>query len=157
MYREEANGYNHGCNVLHELVEPWANSGRIVVGDSYFASVQAAIRLFRIGLRFIGVVKTATTGYPMVYLGRVLLPDGKGDRHGVVTLDEESGCQLLAFVWSDRDRRHFISTCSSLASGNVIERTRWKQVDTTPNANPERNGSLFDSLKLVRRTTLLVA
>jgi len=119
--------------------------------------IKAAIRLFRIGLRCIGIVKTATTGYPMVYLGRVLLPDGKGDRHGVVTFDEESGCQLLAFVWSDRDRRHFISTCSSLASGNVIERTRWKQVDTTPNANPERKGSLFDSLKLVRRTTLLVA
>ena len=124
--------------MLHEFVEPWGNSGRIVVGDSYFASVQAAIRLFRIGLRFIGVVKTATTGYPMVYLGRVLLPDGKGDRHGVVTFDEESGCQLLAFVWSDRDRRYFISTCSSLASGTVIERTRWKQVDATPNANPER-------------------
>lgn len=133
----EENGYNHGCNVLHELVEPWANTGRIVVGDSYFASVQAAIRLFRIGLRFIGVVKTATAGYPMAYLGRKELPDGKGDRFGLVTVDE-TGCQLLAFVWSDRDRRYFVSTCSSLSAGHIIERTRWKQIDKAPNAEPER-------------------
>ncbi len=138
LYRVESNGYNHGCNVLHELVEPWANTGRCVVGDSYFASVQAALRLFTIGLRFIGVIKTATTGYPMTYLGRVLLPEGKGDRHGVVTVDEATGCQLLAFVWCDRDRRYFISTCSSLANGTTIERTRWRQIDTSPNADPER-------------------
>ena len=84
------------------------------------------------------MIKTATTGYPMVYLGRVLLPDGKGDRHGVITRDEATGCQLLAFVWCDRDRRYFISTCSSLASGSVIERTRWRQIDKTPNADPTR-------------------
>ena len=136
--RVEHNGYNHGCNVLHELVEPWANTARTVVADSYFASTQSALRLFHIGLRFIGVIKTATTGYPMAYLGRVELPEGKGDRHGVVTVDEETGCQLLAFVWCDRDRRYFISTCSSLSSGNVIERTRWRQINRTPNADPER-------------------
>jgi len=136
--RVEENGYNHGCNVLHDLVEPWANTGRCVVGDSYFASVQAALRLFVIGLRFIGVIKTATTGYPMAYLGRVVLPDGKGDKHGLITRDEDTGCQLLAFVWSDRDRRYFISTCSSLADGTTIERTRWRQIDMAPNAEPVR-------------------
>jgi len=124
--------------VLHELVEPWANAARTVVGDSYFASTQSALRLFSIGLRFIGVIKTATTGCPMVCLGRVQLPEGKGDRHGLITVDEDSGCQLLAFVWCDRDRRYFISTCSSLASGTVIQRTRWRQIDLAPNADPER-------------------
>ncbi len=137
-YRVEENGYNHGCNVLHDLVEPWANSGRIVVGDSYFASTQSAIRLFSMGLRFIGVIKTATTGYPMQYLGRVVLPDGKGSRHGVVTHDDQAGCQLLAFVWVDRDRRYFITSCSSLATGETIERRRWRQLDRTPNAEAQR-------------------
>ena len=83
----------------------------------------------------------------MVCLGRVELPDGKGDRHGLVTMDETTGCQLLAFVWSDRDRRHFISTCSSLASGAIIERTRWKQIDLTPNAAPERRLFTVDQPK----------
>ena len=44
-YREDDNSYLHGCNVLYELVRPWANTDAIVVADSYFASVQAAIRL----------------------------------------------------------------------------------------------------------------
>ena len=65
--------YLHGCNVLYELVKPWANTNSIVVADSYFASFQAALRLKKIGLRFIGVMKSVTKEYPMAYLGRVEL------------------------------------------------------------------------------------
>ena len=50
-----------GTKVLLNLVEPWANTNTIVCADSYFASVGAALALKSIGLRFIGVVKTATT------------------------------------------------------------------------------------------------
>jgi Transposase IS4 len=126
----------HGCNVLYELVKPWANTNSIVVADSYFASVQAALRLKTIGLRFIGVVKTATTGYPMEYLKSQPMPDGKGDRLGLMCEDAESGTKLMAFCWVDRERRYFISTCSSLAPGPPCSRWRWRQVDTTPNADP---------------------
>jgi len=96
-------GTTIGCNVLVDLVEPWSNTSRSVVGDSHFASVQSAIRMFALGFRFIGVVKTATTGYPMSCLGRVVLPEGKGDRQGLVAFDEATRCQLMAFVWCDRD------------------------------------------------------
>ena len=48
----------HGTNVLKHVVSPWF-ANRIVCADSYFASVGAAKELFRNGLRFIGVVKTA--------------------------------------------------------------------------------------------------
>jgi len=85
----------------------------------------------------IGLVKTATVGCPTVHLGRAVLPDGKGGQHGVFTFDEKSGCQLLTFVWSDRNRRHFISMRSSLASGALVEHTRWKQVDIMSSANPD--------------------
>jgi hypothetical protein len=119
-------------------VLPWANSGRLVVGDSYFASVKTAIHLHKVlGLRFIGVVKTATRGYPMEYLGIVPLVGGKGSRKGVLSCHE--GTQLLAFVWVDRDRRYFIATAGSLKDGAPIERFRWTQVDRdTPNAEPQR-------------------
>jgi hypothetical protein len=51
----------HGAQVLYSLVSPWRNdSHRIVCADSYFASVPAALLLWRNGLRFIGVIKTAT-------------------------------------------------------------------------------------------------
>ena len=63
----------HGTSVLKQVVSPWFGSNRIVCADSYFASVGAAEELFRNGLRFIGVVKTATKGFPKTYLGSVEL------------------------------------------------------------------------------------
>jgi Transposase IS4 len=59
----------HGTKVLSELVAAWAGSKRIVCADSYFASVQAAEHLLSMGLKFIGVVKTATRKFPMQALG----------------------------------------------------------------------------------------
>ena len=118
------------------LIRPLANTDRVVVADSYFASVQAAKALFRMGLRFIGTVKTATKGFPMHYLQRVHLPGGKGDHRALLTKDNEIGMFMMAFVWADRDRRYFISTCSSSAPGSFITRKRWRQRDLTPNADP---------------------
>jgi ribosomal protein L37AE/L43A len=129
--------YLHGCNVLYELVRPWAYTNATVVADSYFASVQAAIRLKQIGLRFIGTVKTATKQFPMSYLGNYELQGGRGDRHGVFSRDRESGTNLMAFVWVDRERRYFIASTSSLSAGPPCIRKRWRQVDKTPNAPPE--------------------
>jgi Transposase IS4 len=111
----------------------------VVVADSYFASVSAALRLKSIGLRFIGVIKTATREYPMRYLASIPLPGGRGSRKGLLSTDEASGTQLLSFVWVDRDRRYFISSCSSLEEGAQILRHRWtQQQDTTLNAAPVR-------------------
>ena len=136
-FRENAtNEFTHGCNVLAELVRPWANTGRVVVADSYFASVQSALRLYQMGLRFIGVVKTSHKGFPMHYFQRVELPGGKGDHKALICHDDAVGCTLLSFVWADRDRRYFISTCASAAPGNLIKRRRWRQLDPTSTNNP---------------------
>ena len=141
-FREDhASSGLHGCDVLYDLVKPWANSDRLVVADSYFASVTTAIYLKKVGLRFIGVVKTATKGYPMQYLSNVPLLGGKGDQKGLLSTDTESNTKLLAFVWVDRDRRYFIATAGSLSKGKPIQRIKWTQVDKdTPNAEPARVG-----------------
>ena len=136
LFGAHNNSFLHGCNVLYDLVRPWANTNATVVADSYFASVQAALRLKSIGLRFIGTVKTATKEFPMAYLGSYVLEGGKGDRHGIVSHDAATDTDLLAFVWVDRDRRYLISTTSSLAAGRPCFRKRWRQVDKTPNAPP---------------------
>jgi Transposase IS4 len=106
------------------------------VADSYFASRQSAIRLYVMGPRFIGVLKTATKGFPMHYLQRVKLPGGKGEHRALLSHDDASGCTLLGFVWVDRERRYFISTCSSTAPGHVIKRRCWRQEDPTATNNP---------------------
>jgi len=59
--------------VLKELALPWANTSCIMLAVSYFASVATALVLKWLGLRFIGVVKTATKQFPMQYLGSQLM------------------------------------------------------------------------------------
>jgi Transposase IS4 len=127
----------HGTGVLKHLIIPWVRSGRIVCADSYFASVGTAEELLRLGLRFIGVVKTATRRYPMRALSTLEL-EQRGDSHGLVSYGSDGQPQMLAFTWMDRDRRYFISTASSLTAGTPYRRNRWRQVDATPNADPER-------------------
>jgi hypothetical protein len=58
----------HGTKILKELVLPWWWTDRNVCADLYFSSVGTAMELQQHGLRFIGVVKTATKQYPMRYL-----------------------------------------------------------------------------------------
>lgn len=58
----------HEIAVIRRFVEPWAGTQRIVCTDSYFASVEDADEMRKIGLRFIGVVKTACTKFQMKYM-----------------------------------------------------------------------------------------
>jgi Transposase IS4 len=127
----------HGTHVLTLLVSPWSGTSRIVSADSYFASVGAAEELFRMGLRFIGVVKTATRRFPKAYLANIELAN-RGDFRAVRSKGGEAGVQMAAFVWMGRERRYFISTAGSLAAGTPYTRGRWRQVDPAPNAPPEK-------------------
>jgi hypothetical protein len=128
----------HGTNVLKHVVSPWFGSNRIVCADSYFASVGAAKELYRNGLRFIGVVKTATKGYPKIYLTNVELHQ-RGDFLALAS-DPSSNEEprMAAFVWMDRERRYVIATAGSLAEGTPYSRCRWRQVNQQPNAPPEK-------------------
>ena len=135
---DEDDGINHGTKVLMDLVAPWTFTDRIICADSYFASKQSADMLMKFGLRFIGVVKTATKGYPMKYLSKIELAE-QGDHYGLVSYDNNSNSpNSLAFVWMDRERRYFISSCSSLLPGNPWSRVRWRQLDEDMNDKAER-------------------
>jgi Transposase IS4 len=111
---EDEIGIPHGAKVLRNIVKPWLRSQRIVCTDSYFASVKAARLMRQLGLRFIGVVKTATKEFPMSYLSGLEL-NNRGDRKAVVAQDEFG--RYLASVWMGRERRYFIATAESMAHG----------------------------------------
>ena len=49
----------HGTKVLIDLVKTWRDTWRTVCADSYFTSIPAVDDLEKIGLHFVGVVKTA--------------------------------------------------------------------------------------------------
>jgi Transposase IS4 len=131
-----------GVKIMLSLLNHWSPRGRVVCTDSYFASVQAAVELYKVGWQFIGVVKTAYKQYPKIYLEKIELPDhgtcaGLRTRH--CNEEDEVDLDLMAFVFCDRDRHYFISTCSSLSAAVPITRIRTQQVeDVESNADPER-------------------
>jgi len=57
-----------GVGTFLRMTTAWHGSNRVLVGDSWFASVQAAYQLFRHGLFFMGIVKTASRLFPKQYL-----------------------------------------------------------------------------------------
>jgi Transposase IS4 len=117
----------HGIKVLKCLISPWAFSHCMVCADSYFASVGAANELMQQGLRFIGVVKTATKKFPMAYLSCLELQE-RGGRKGLIARDDNGYPNLLAFVWMYRELRYFIASGSSLDEGAPYIRERWRQI-----------------------------
>lgn len=60
----ETGGYKFHTAITLRSVEPWFGTNRLVVADSAFASVATAKALLAYGLHFIGIVKTATAGFP---------------------------------------------------------------------------------------------
>jgi Transposase IS4 len=94
----------HGTVVLDRLVRPWyGRADRIVCADSYFASVEAALHPKARGVRFIGVVKTATSSYPIKFLQSKVLPT-RGERKSYVHR-RDGKIAAMAVVWVDRERR----------------------------------------------------
>lgn len=140
LHGTDADDLNHGTSVLKELLHPFRGyRNRIVCADSYFASMQTARALFEMGFRFIGVVKTATKGYPMKYLTRVQMAN-RGDSYFMITGQSDSHDPvILAAVWMDRERRYFISTCQHMEYVDPQVRIRWRQMeDVETNAEPQR-------------------
>ena len=123
--------------MLKHVVSPWFGSNRIVCADSYFASVGAAKELFRNDLRFIGVVKTATRGYPKPFLTSVELQN-RGDFVALWSNATENSSEHGAMLWMDKERRYFISTAGSFEWGTLYQRCRWRQVNQEPNAAPQQ-------------------
>ena len=123
--QESGNGYylNQGCKVLKELIEPWYHTHIVVCAKSYFASVSTAKVLMRLGMRFIGVVKTASNQFTMVYL-QALEFEKRGEWKGL----RNATTSMYAFVWFDCNRRYFITNTSSLSHGTPYTRVRKHQV-----------------------------
>lgn len=119
-------GVLHGIAVLWRLVAPWAGSGRIVVSDSYFASVEAVEQLAVSGLRFIGVVKTAHRRLPMASLSfRELLT--RGDHVSMAHVCTSGRVDMMAVLRLDRDRRYSVATAGSTQPGPPCERLQWRE------------------------------
>jgi hypothetical protein len=119
------------------------------MADSFFASVESAQVLFRLALRFIGVVKTASKRYPMAALGKVQM-QGRGMWKGLIHRGnkDQGEPDMLAFTWNDTNRRFFIATASSLMATTPVDRPRKRQIDHTEDAEPQDDYQLIEQPKV---------
>ena len=95
-------------SLLH-LVKLWCNTNQLVSADYYFSSVSAAELMVINGLKFVGVIKTATRESTMECLSCIEL-DIRGGTSCFVrrNTQDPDKCDLLDYFFMYRDRRYFI-------------------------------------------------
>ena len=85
----------------------------------------------RLGMRFIGVVKTTSKKFPMSYL-QALEFDKRGEWKGL----RNATTSMYAFVWVDRNIRYFITNTSYLSLGTPCTRVQKRQVAPIESQEP---------------------
>ena len=107
----------HGTQLMKELMLSWANMYKIVCTDSYFELVPAAEELWKHGICFVGVIKTATWQFPMAYISNIHLYN-QVDMSGLLDRQIERTKEVLGkFILIYRDKRYFIFTEVSIEKG----------------------------------------
>ena len=120
---------------------------RVVVGDSWFASVRAARALpLLFDVRFIGNVKTAHAGFPIEALRFTLATMDRGEHVVMWEMEDEDGRDvwtgLWALGWHDHHYKTFITNTGTDSDGEPAKKKRNKT-----------NGSTY--FKSVQRPTVL--
>ena len=133
MRMKEHSNLGGGCGSIMRMVWPWRGSGRIVVGDSAFASVTTAFWLYwTCGIYFIGLVKTATKYFPVAYLKRADLYPSIGDSTTIVarlnlfSLNSSQRVPVFGFGWRSKHLKTFVSTCGT-SSVEPEGHWRWRR------------------------------
>lgn len=126
--RPSSGEYNNDTNVLVELVVLWNDRKRIICAHSHFASVHAAGTLLGMNLRFLGVVKTATSRLLIGYLNRKPMYD-KGDSISLTTKITVNGQvkQIDGISRLDRNRIAFVTTAGNMQKSCLQTCTLWSQ------------------------------
>jgi hypothetical protein len=110
-------------------------TGRVLVGDSYFSSVIALLRLHQYGLFFWGIVKTATALYPMRFLKEKSVawdaPHRREHRgkHDTLVSDytvagTDATHKMAAIAWHDLKTKYIITNVGHTLAGRPLVRKR---------------------------------
>ena len=121
LNKEYADTFKKHVAMVLRLVKPWFGTGRIVHGDSGFASFHTATALLSKGLHFTGPVKTAHSLFPKKALRDAVTDKPKGTMVWATTTVGDN--KVLAMSHVDKTIKTFISTNGSSAPGEAHERT----------------------------------
>ena len=88
-----------------ELTGSWHHSDHLIMANTYFTSVEAALGMKEQGLTFIGNVKQTSRQFPMEFLGNTTL-SRRGSRAVLMSVDQETGkTKIIAISWVDRNQQ----------------------------------------------------
>ena len=114
-----------GTAIVRSLTQPWHGSGRVINGDSAFASITTAMACPDKGLNFTGLVKTATQMFPKKYFEyHEYLNNGDSE----TLIASIHGITYIAHCWFDSTRKYFISTHNTTLDGNLHGKKRWREI-----------------------------
>ena len=95
---------------------------RVIFGDSWFASLETLTALReKLGLHFVGVIKTAHKGYPLEMCRWALVDEDRGKYVVFKHVDLEN---VWAIGWSDIHFKTFICTQGVSSYGDAAEKKR---------------------------------
>ena len=116
-----------GCNVDELGVDPGDSVHRVVLGDSWFASVRTALALKeKFGVSFVGCIKTAHKGFPIEAMRHTLASMERGD-HCVFHCEELA---LHAVGWHDNYFKTYVGNCFTSSDGVPAEKKRQRDDGT---------------------------
>jgi Transposase IS4 len=126
-------GLTTACTL--RLVKNWHGTGRLVLGDSWFASLATAHALLGFGLWFTGIVKTAYSKYPLKWMKENVF-NAQSARGALATFVTTvtvgtSEMNMYAVGWYEPGRgkkplKCFVSSCGLDAPTEVYNKKRWK-------------------------------
>jgi len=115
-------GKSTGCTL--RLVKPWWNTGRIVLGDSWFGSLKTAISLLTKGLFCILNIKTGHAFFPRTILAANISKENREHcRMATVTLKtpvaslNESKFEVMAAAQREKNPLLIVATCETMQPG----------------------------------------
>lgn len=111
-----------GTATTLRLSQPWHGTGRVVIGDAWFGSVKTTVEMKKRGLFFMGMVKVATTNYPLKEI-KTRCPAEKGGH--VAATAEVGGTKLVAVAWKDRKIHTFVGSCGTTIDGTPCRKRRF--------------------------------
>lgn len=121
------------------LTRSYHNTGRIVIGDAWFASVATMTALHEHGLYFTGIVKTAHKNFPTAAITQWASgADSEGGvqptrgAHKVLTSKYTCRGQefdMMAIGWKDTKTKQIISNTGNTKSGHIVTRLRHLKID----------------------------
>ena len=127
---KQFNNLGAGIGTCLRMTAPWHGSRRVLVGDSWFASVLTAYYLWTYGLFFMGIVKTASKFFPKQYLvDWCNLNYSRPNRGNHILLKTvKEGVNIYALGWSDKKGKQVVFTTGTTIAADPSIRRRHKRV-----------------------------